>query len=267
MKCNPSVCFYGHLYPGTLCSLLGLWERENENVESHRCVWGFTGGFVIVIVSSVWIRVLASHRSRLQLQCCCFCVLLWTLTPPPTTNLNPHDHVECQTLFHPSLLQRPPQRLWLSSMNTCLCHIVVQFGALRVTWLFHDFRALLFSRALVELSQSKRINEKPKPELANHLNAFTVRNVCCWEQRGFSLKADRWLSVWEITQNMSQIRHFLHPVQCIIFSSVAQEDKIKFLNAHLFFLSFFLSFFGSDCHVISSWQTLRECLCLTSWES
>lgn len=115
----------------------------------------------------------------LNCRCCCFCVLLLTLTPPPTTNLNPHDHVECQTLFHPSLLQHPPQRLWLSSTNTCLCHIAVQFGALRVTWLFHGFITLLFSRALVELSQSKRINEKPKPELANHLNAFTVKNVCC----------------------------------------------------------------------------------------
>ena len=203
MKFNPPICFYGHLYPGTLCSLLGLWERENATV---MCLWVMlhllSGPAVALwgtcaaclsshtVVSEVSRGVLWSRFFRppdscsgfisISLTtagvCCCFCVLLLTQTPPPTTNLNPHDHVECQTLFHPSLLQHPPQRLWLASMK------VLWFGALRVTWPFPDFITLLFSWALVELSQSKRIKEKPKPELANHLNAFTVRNlrnVCC----------------------------------------------------------------------------------------
>lgn len=73
--------------------------------ESHGCVWGFTGGFVMAF--PVQVCILASHTSPWQLQLFlllfCYCFWLWHHYHIPNSNPHPHN----ATLSHFSVLQQP----------------------------------------------------------------------------------------------------------------------------------------------------------------
>lgn len=190
MKCNPPVCFYARLCPGTFCRYGRYEKKGNEqlfkmprctlgNVASaHWSCWCFVRNLrcslpshtAVFEVSQVVLWLFCLFRFvfwlLIDLPDDCMCLLLFLfvlltdtattspfLNPPTPTNTNTDPlNVTLSPVPHFCSTEAltVTTLLLFSSMNASVCRIAGLFGGLRFTWLVCLLRAS-FTMLLFEL--------------------------------------------------------------------------------------------------------------------